>query len=111
MNEHTPWPPGRRVAPALAQLRQQVETTYAVEVARALEHLGHLGERDRAVIREFGQRMVEQMVRQLERRVYQVLVQEPTDTVVELLLHLFAGAEARPDQADREAPMKAPPVP
>lgn len=111
VNERTPWQQGRRVASAMAQLRRQVEATQEVELARALGQLGHLDERDRAVVRQFGQRMVDQMQQQLLSRVRQLIEQEPTEAALELLLHVFAGDAALPDQADREAPVEATPTP
>jgi glutamyl-tRNA reductase len=101
----------RQVALALAALRRQVETAQAAELARALEQLGHVDERDREVVRQFGQRMVDQMVLQLGRRMQQVLAQEPTDAEQALLIQLLAGAEALPDEADRETLAKATPGP
>lgn len=94
--------PGRQVARALAALRQQVEAAQAVELARALEQLEHLDEHDRAVVQQFGQRMVDQMFLRLGRRMQQVFEQEQIGAGRKLLIQLLAGAEPSPAQPKRK---------
>jgi glutamyl-tRNA reductase len=92
-------------------LRQQVEAAQAAELARALEYLEHLEERDRAAVRQFGQWMVDQMFLQLGRRMQQVFVQEQTGAEQVLLIQLLAAAGPPLDQTERETLAIATPFP
>ena len=84
------WQQVRTVAPAIAALRQHVDASQTVELARAMAQLEHLSARDREVVRQFGQRMVDKMFHHLVSRVRQVAEQEPADAVLALLMQLFA---------------------
>ena len=84
------WQQVRKVAPAIAALRQHVDTSQALELARAMASLEHLDERDREVVRQFGQRMVDKMFHHLVSRVRHIAQEEEADEVVELMMRLFA---------------------
>ncbi len=84
------WQQVRKVAPAIAALRQHVDASQALELARAMASLEHLDERDREVVRQFGQRMVDKMFHHLVSRVRHIAQEEEADAVVELMMRLFA---------------------
>src|SRR5262249_30856290 len=52
----------RLVVPGIAALRRHVDRSERAELARALADLGHLSDRDRAIVARFGQRLVDKMV-------------------------------------------------
>ncbi len=89
VSELNRWQQVRKVAPTIAALRRHVDASHEAELARALAQLGHLDERDRDVVRQFGQRMVDKMFHHLVSRVRQVAEQQPPDAVLELLMQLF----------------------
>ena len=84
------WQQVRKVAPAIAALRQHVDASQALELARAMANLEHLNEHDREVVRQFGQRMVDKMFHHLVSRVRSIAQEEEADAVVELMMRLFA---------------------
>ena len=84
------WQQVRKVAPAIAALRQHVDASQASELARALGSLEHLDEHDREVVRQFGQRMVDKMFHHLVSRVRSIAQEESADAVVDLMMRLFA---------------------
>ncbi len=108
------WQQVRKVAPAIAALRQHVDASHAAELARALAQLEHLNERDREVVRQFGQRMVDKMFHHLVSRVRQVAEKEPADAVLDLLMQLFAvsatPAEDKAEPVAGEAAAAPPPA-
>lgn len=89
-NELNRWQHVRAVATAFATLRQQADIWQEAELARALARLGHLDERDRELVRQFGCCLVEKMVDQAINWMCQLAEPGPPDAVRELLLQLFA---------------------
>jgi glutamyl-tRNA reductase len=102
------WEQVRKVAPAIAALRKHVDASQEVELARAMAQLGHLDARDREVVRQFGQRMVDKMFHHLVSRVRQVAEREPADAVLDLLMQLFAVSNPPADEASQPAGSEAP---
>ena len=84
------WQQVRKVAPAIAALRQHVDASQRSELARALAQLEHLDAHDREVVRQFGQRMVDKMFHHLVSRVRAIAQDEPADAVIDLMMRLFA---------------------
>ena len=111
VSELNRWQQVRKVAPAIAALRRHVDASQEAELARALAQLGHLDERDREAVRQFGQRMVDKMFHHLVSRVRHVAEREPTDVVLDLLMQLFAVANAPTDEASQPAEQEAPVAP
>ncbi|HEY7355729.1 MAG TPA: hypothetical protein VH590_04650, partial [Ktedonobacterales bacterium] len=111
VSELNRWQQVRKVAPAIAALRRHVDASQEAELARALAQLGHLEERDREAVRQFGQRMVDKMFHHLVSRVRHVAEREPTDAVLDLLMQLFAVANAPADEASQSAEQEAPVAP
>ncbi len=94
------WQQVRKVAPAIAALRQHVDASHASELARAMAQLEHLSERDREVVRQFGQRMVDKMFHHLVSRVRQIAQTEPADAVIDLMMQLFTVPLSSTGEAD-----------
>jgi glutamyl-tRNA reductase len=107
------WQQVRKVAPAIAALRQHVDSSQQLELARAMAQLEHLNEHDREVVRQFGQRMVDKMFHHLVSRVRTIAQHEPADGVVDLMMRLFAVPPVPASQQDAGAPSasQAPPRP
>jgi glutamyl-tRNA reductase len=111
VSELNRWQQVRKVAPAIAALRQHVDASQAAELARAMAQLQHLDEHDREVVRQFGQRMVDKMFHHLVSRVRQVAENEPADAVLDLLMQLFAvSPEPTSDTAGNETTSPDAPV-
>jgi glutamyl-tRNA reductase len=112
VSELNRWQQVRKVAPAIAALRQHVDASQQAELARAMAQLGHLDERDREAVRQFGQRMVDKMFHHLVSRVREVAEKEPPDAVLDLLMQLFAVSNPSADgpgpSAESEAPVAPP---
>jgi glutamyl-tRNA reductase len=107
VGEFNRWQQVRRVAPAIAALRRHVDTSQEAELTRALAHLEHLPERDREVVRQFGQRMVDKMFHHLVSRVREVAASGPTDAVLDLLMQLFAvPSEQQTSVSEQEAALQ-----
>jgi glutamyl-tRNA reductase len=80
-NELNRWQHVRVVATAFATLRQQADIWQEAELARALARLGHLDERDRELVRQFGCCLVEKMVDQAINWMCQLAEPGPPDAV------------------------------
>lgn len=99
------WQQVRKVAPAIAALRQHVDSSQQMELTRAMAQLEHLDEHDREVVRQFGQRMVDKMFHHLVSRVRTIAQNEPADAVVDLMMQLFSVPpvpESRQDESRQD---------
>lgn len=89
----------RIAAPGIAALREHVDASQEQELARALTHLNHLSEQDRAVVERFGARLVDKMFHHLVRRIRTLAEYDeiPPETTMRVLAQLFARPDAGPD--------------
>ncbi|HEY7832308.1 MAG TPA: glutamyl-tRNA reductase [Ktedonobacterales bacterium] len=89
----------RLAVPGIAALRQHVDQSQRLELARALDDLAHLPERDRQVIERFGQRLVDKMFHHLVARIRALAEYDevPPDVTMRVLAQLFAGPDG-PDE-------------
>ncbi len=95
----------RMAAPGIAALRRHVDKSEEQELAKALAHLSHLPEQDRAIIERFGSRLVDKMFHHLVRRIRTLAEYDeiPPETTMRVLARLFAESETPTPERESDA--------
>jgi glutamyl-tRNA reductase len=89
-HEWQAWSRTRAAVPLITELRAHVDQQREVELTRALAHLGHLSDGDRAVVEEMAHRLVNKMFHHLAVRMKRAAADpELGDQYLEAVRFLF----------------------